>query len=213
MERTEPEYMMFDKKGPAVVKNFIRRGFAAVYCPTPAAALQQAIDWIPAQDTVAWGGSAAVAEIGLLDYVREHREVIDRDKARDRAEKLELRRRSLLADTFLMGTNAATEDGQLFNIDGTGNRLAALCYGPRQVIVVAGMNKVAPTLEAAIARARSVAAPMNMQRFARKTPCSRTGMCADCLSEDSICNEFLRTRRCDPPGRIKVILVGEDIGY
>ena len=123
-------------------------------------------------------------------------------------------RKALLCDTFLMGTNAAVEDGQLINIDGNGNRVAALSYGPKQVLVVVGMNKVCPTVESAMARARSTAAPININRFAGSdTPCYKTGMCAHCATTNSVCAQLLRTRVCRPAGRIKVILVGENLGY
>ncbi len=213
MDRTSMMYKMYDKKGPKVAENFNKRGFEAYYCPTKDEALQKAISLIPENHVVSWGGSVSINDIGLRPYVLEHRQVIDRDTAKTPEERKELLRKALLCDTFIMGTNAATEDGQLYNIDGTGNRVAALIFGPKQVVVVVGMNKVEPTLEAAIMRARSVASPMNMQRFSKKTPCAVTGMCADCLSPDSICNQMVRTRRCAPAGRIKVILVGENLGF
>lgn len=206
-------YKMYDKKGPKVAENFNKRGFEAYYCPTKEDALAKAISLIPEDHVVSWGGSVSINDIGLRPYVLEHRQVIDRDTAKTPEERKELLRKALLCDTFIMGTNAATEDGQLYNIDGTGNRVAALIFGPKQVVVIVGMNKVEPTLDAAITRARSVASPMNMQRFSKKTPCAITGMCADCLSPDSICNQMVRTRRCAPAGRIKVILVGENVGF
>ena len=213
MDRTSMMYKMYDKKGPKVAENFNKRGFEAYYCPTKDEALQKAISLIPEDHVVSWGGSVSINDIGLRPYVLEHRQVIDRDTAKTPEERQQLLRQALLCDTFIMGTNAATEDGQLYNIDGTGNRVAALIFGPKQVLVIVGMNKVEPTLEAAISRARSVASPMNMQRFSKKTPCALTGMCADCLSPDSICNQMVRTRRCAPAGRIKVILVGENLGF
>ena len=213
MDRTSMMYKMYDKKGPKVAENFNKRGFEAYYCPTKDEALQKAISLIPEDHVVSWGGSVSINDIGLRPYVLEHRQVIDRDTAKTPEERQQLLRQALLCDTFIMGTNAATEDGQLYNIDGTGNRVAALIFGPKQVLVIVGMNKVEPTLEAAITRARAVASPMNMQRFSKKTPCALTGMCADCLSPDSICNQMVRTRRCAPAGRIKVILVGENLGF
>jgi hypothetical protein len=104
-------------------------------------------------------------------------------------------------------------DGQMVNIDGTGNRVAAIVYGPKTVLVIVGMNKVEADLEAAIQRARSVAAPMNQQRFLLDAPCSQTGVCADCKSDGCICNQILITRNCKPYGRIKLILVGEELGF
>lgn len=213
MDRSSMMYKMYDKKGPKVAENFNKRGFEAYYCPTKEDALAKAISLIPEDHVVSWGGSVSINDIGLRPYVLEHRQVIDRDTAKTPEERKELLRKALLCDTFIMGTNAATEDGQLYNIDGTGNRVAALIFGPKQVVVIVGMNKVEPTLDAAITRARSVASPMNMQRFSKKTPCAITGMCADCLSPDSICNQIVRTRRCAPAGRIKVILVGENVGF
>lgn len=213
MDRSSMMYKMYDKKGPKVAENFNKRGFEAYYCPTKEDALAKTISLIPEDHVVSWGGSVSINDIGLRPYVLEHRQVIDRDTAKTPEERKELLRKALLCDTFIMGTNAATEDGQLYNIDGTGNRVAALIFGPKQVVVIVGMNKVEPTLDAAITRARSVASPMNMQRFSKKTPCAITGMCADCLSPDSICNQMVRTRRCAPAGRIKVILVGENVGF
>ena len=118
----------------------------------------------------------------------------------------------LAADVFVTGANAISLDGQMVNIDGNGNRVAAIVYGPDSVIVVAGMNKVVDTLEDAVRRARTVAAPMNKQRFALDTPCEVTGSCANCKSEGCICNQILITRNCKPTGRIKFVIVGEDLG-
>ena len=114
---------------------------------------------------------------------------------------------------FITGTNALSLDGQLVNIDGNGNRVAAIVYGPDSVLVIAGMNKVTDTLEDAVTRARTVAVPMNKQRFPAQTPCEVTGSCADCKSDGCICNQILITRNCNPAGRIKVILVGEELGF
>lgn len=213
MDRTSMMYKMYDKKGPKIAENFNKRGFEAYYCPTKEEALKKAVSLIPENHVISWGGSVSIDEIGLRPYVLEHRQVIDRETAKTPAEKQNIMRSALTCDTFIMGTNAATEDGQLYNIDGNGNRVAALIFGPKQVVVIVGMNKVEPTLEAAVVRARTVASPINMQRFDKKTPCAVTGMCADCNSQDSICNQMVRTRRCAPAGRIKVILVGENLGY
>jgi len=192
-----------------------KRRFEAYFCATAQEALQQALMLIPPQDVVSWGGSASVKEIGLLDALQKRSQpVINRDTASSPEERRELMRRALLCDTFLMGTNAVSEDGQLVNIDANGNRLAALLYGPKQVIVLAGTNKIAHTLEDAVVRARTVAAPTNAQRFTdNKTPCLITGACADCTAPDSICAQLVITRLCRPAGRIKVIIVGETLGY
>lgn len=200
--------------GNTVVKNLQKRGFDAYYCADSKDAVELALSLIPQNDTVAWGGSMTVADIGLLAEVKKKFKVIDRDTAATQEERMEMMRQGLLSDTFLMGCNAISEDGQLVNIDGVGNRCAALIFGPHQVIIVAGMNKIAKTVADACARARNIAAPINAQRFAGlNTPCQKTGSCMDCLSENGICNQFVITRRCKPQGRIKVILVGETLGY
>ena len=180
---------------PLVAKKFAARGFEAVYCPTKEEALKQAISYIPETDVVSWGGSVSINEIGLRPYVLEHNPVIDRDSAKTPEERVELMRKALLCDTFLMGANAAVQDGQLINIDGNGNRVAALCYGPKQVIAIVGMNKVVPTVEAGIERAHTVASPQNIGRFPGVgTPCAKTGMCGHCIRPDSVCAQVVRTR-------------------
>ena len=120
MDRSDMMHVMYDKKGPKVAENFAKRGFEAYYCPTKEEALQKALALIPADHVVSWGGSVSINEIGLRPYVLEHYQVIDRDAAGSPEERVELMRKALLCDTFIMGTNAATEDGQLYNIDGNG---------------------------------------------------------------------------------------------
>ena len=111
-----------------------------------------------------------------------------------------------------MSSNAITEDGQLFNIDGKGNRVAALIYGPENVVIIAGMNKVVKDMDAAYARVRGYAAPANAQRFDIDTPCKKVGECMNCMSSGTICAQFVTTRFCKPAGRIKVVLIGEELG-
>ena len=118
-----------------------------------------------------------------------------------------------MADYFLMSTNAITMDGELVNIDGRSNRVSCLCWGPQNVIIIAGMNKVALDVESALKRVRNFAAPPNAVRLNKNTPCAQTGKCADCYSPDCICSQIVITRRSSTPNRIKVILVGEELGY
>ena len=166
------------------------------------------------EHSIGWGGSYSVEEIGLIKALYERgNKMIDRSKAKDREESLDIMRQALLCGTFLMSSNAITENGELFNIDGNANRVAALCFGPKNVLIVAGMNKIVRDMEAAYSRVRNYAAPVNAQRFNLETPCCKTGKCADCLSEQSICSEFVETRMSKPTGRIKVILVGENLGF
>ena len=205
----------YSKLGPRVAKALKARFFDAWYFDEPAEAVDTVVSLIPKEHVVSWGGSMTVADLGVLDRLaRDGFSLLDRDKAATPEERLEIMRKSLLCDTYLTGANAISEDGQLVNIDGNGNRVAALMYGPRQVIVVAGMNKVAKTAADAMARARAIAAPTNAQRFpSLKTPCNETGACADCASADSVCNYFVTIKACKPAGRIKVILVGKDLGF
>ena len=209
-----PRKMQYDKAGPKVAEALNKRHFEAYYCPDRAAAIEKVLELISLEDTVSWGGTLTVDELGLKDLLRARgQKLIDRDTAKDAQERQQMLKQALTCDTFLMGSNAISADGQLVNIDGTGNRVAALCFGPTQVEVVAGMNKVAGDLDGAMRRAREVAAPMNAQRFPLKTPCVANGLCGDCKGPDSICAQIVTTRLCKPAGRIKVVLVGEDLGF
>ena len=206
--------MQYDKAGAKVAEALNKRYFEAYYCPDRAEALEKILELIPQDHVVSWGGAATVDELGVKEALRQRGQaVIDRDTAKDAQERQQMLKQALTCDTFLMGSNAISADGQLVNIDGTGNRVAALCFGPTQVVVVAGMNKVAGDLDGAMRRAREVAAPMNAQRFPLKTPCVANGLCGDCKGPDSICAQIVTTRLCKPAGRIKVVLVGEDLGF
>lgn len=210
----DPRKTMYDKRGALLVKNLQARHFEAYYCPDRQAALEKALELIPDGVTVGWGGAMSAQQIGLMQAL-ESRSVtlLDRDKAAGPAERVKIMKQCLTADVFLTGANAISLDGQLVNIDGNGNRVAAIVYGPDSVIVIAGMNKVVDSLDAAIQRTRTVAAPANAQRFPNNaTPCAVTGSCGNCTSPDSICNQLLITRNCRPAGRIKVVVVGEDLG-
>lgn len=210
----DPKQKYYEKRAQILVKNLKSRHFDAYYCADKAAALEKALELVPKGASVGWGGAKSAAEIGLLDALNttEYR-AIDRNKCTTPEEKKEAQRKCLLADVFVTGANAISMDGQMVNIDGIGNRAGAIVYGPDSVIVVAGMNKVMDTLEEAVRRARTVAAPMNKQRFDSQTPCEITGVCADCKSEGCICNQIVITRNCRPVGRIKFIIVGEELGF
>ena len=209
----EPKKKMYDKSGPRVAAALHKRNMEGYYCSTADEAVEKVLELIHAGDVVSWAGVATVDELGIKERLRHRGQpVIDRDTARTPEERMAMLHQALTCDTFLMSSNAISEDGQLVNIDGMGNRVAALCFGPKQVIVVAGMNKVAADLDGAIARARHIAAPANAQRFNGKTPCSANGQCADCTSPDCICAQMVVTRFCKVPGRIKVVLVGEELG-
>ena len=208
-----PKNLYYEKRAEILVKNLKSRHFDAVYCATKEEALQQALARIPEGATVGWGGAKSAAEIGLLDAVRKDEYIaIDRDTAPTKADFDANTRKAIAADVFISGANALALTGEMVNIDGLGNRVAAVIYGAKEVLVIAGMNKVCDTLDDALRRARTVAAPMNEQRFLGDTPCAKTGICADCKSEACICNHIVITRHGRPTGRIKFILVGEDLG-
>ena len=210
---SDPRKMYYTKRAAVAVKNLQGRGFEAYYCETKEEALNKALELIPKGATVGWGGAMSAQQIGLLDAVKNGEyNAIDRDKAPNPAAREQAMRDCLLADVFITGANALSLEGQMVNIDGIGNRVAAIVYGPKNVVVIAGMNKMTDSLEDAVTRARTVAAPINSQRFALKTPCSVTGACGNCKAE-GICNQMLITRNCKPAGRIKVILVGEELGF
>ena len=211
---TEYQKKYYQKRGAILVKNLQNRHFEAYYCDNREEALQKALSLIPEGASVGWGGALSAKQIGLMDAVNAGPyRAIDRDKCATQEEWKQAMLDCLLVDVFLTGANALSLDGQMVNIDGGGNRVAAIVYGPGSVIVVAGMNKVVDSLEDAVRRARTVAAPMNKQRFPAQTPCEVTGTCGDCKAEGCICNQILVTRHCRPAGRIKFILVGEDLGF
>lgn len=209
----EPKQKYYEKRAQLLLKNLHSRHFEGHYCATKEEALAKALELIPKGATVGWGGAMSAQQIGLLDAMNAGEYLaIDRDKAPTPALRVKAMKQCLMADVFITGTNALSMDGEMVNIDGNGNRVAAIVYGPESVVVIAGMNKVVDTLEDAVTRARTVAAPMNKQRFAQQTPCEVTGTCADCKSDGCICNQILITRNCSPAGRIKIILVGEELG-
>ena len=210
---TEFEKMYYEKRASVLVKNLRSRHFEAYYCDTRQDALAKALELIPEGSLVSWGGAMSAQQIGLIGAMRVgNYRTIDRDKCVTAEEREQAMKDCLLTDVFITGANALSMDGQMVNIDGNGNRVAAIVYGPKQVIVIAGMNKVEDTLEEAIRRARTVAAPKNKQRFGDGTPCAATGICGDCKSEKCICNHIVITRHCRPVGRIKFIIVGEELG-
>lgn len=194
-----------------VIKGLGRRNIKAEYAATREEALQEALAFIGEGSTVTMGGCTSAREIGLVDALTAgNYNFIDRDKMKDK-------RAAMLAaydaDVFVASANAITNDGVIVNIDGNSNRVSAIAQGPRHVLFIAGMNKVCGDLDGAIKRARNVAAPINAQRFNLNTPCCKTGACANCKSEDTICCNFLITRFNHHPGRMYVILVNDSLGF
>lgn len=197
-----------------VIKGLKGRNMAGFYAANKEEALKLALELIEEETTVGWGGSTTVEEIGLKEaLINGNYQVINRDLAKDAKEKRTLELAVLGASSMVAGSNAITEDGELVNIDGNGNRVAGIIYGPEQVILIIGMNKVCKTLEDAISRAQNMAATTNTKRFAIQTPCNVTGSCAKCKTPETICCQYVVTRYSKIKDRIKVILVNENLGF
>jgi len=164
---------------------------------------------------VSWGGSVTLDECGVKSWFFESSDwnVIDtKKKGLDDDGKLEARRQALLSDLYLLGANAVTEDGVLVNLDMIGNRVAALTFGPRKVIVMAGRNKICGDVYSAMERVKEFASPANCMRLGMRTPCIKSASCLDCSSDDRICNTWTLTEKSFPPGRTAVVLINEDLG-
>ena len=192
-------------RAQTIIKGLEKRNMHGVFCATKEDALKQALSYIKEGSSVSWGGSMSVSEIGLMDALKEgNYHLIDRSVAKNFDEQREIFSKAVLSDYFLMSSNAITLDGELINIDGTGNRVACLSYGPKHVIIIVGMNKVVNDVEDGIKRVRNFA-----------SPCSMTGRCGDCYGDTCICSQIVVTRRQSAmmKDRVKVILVGESLGY
>lgn len=197
-----------------MIKNLKRRNFEALYCPTAAEAVEKVSSLIPDGSSVTWGGSMTIRDMGLTAALHKRDlDILDRDLAADRDEAQRIYREAFNVDYYLSSVNAISEDGVIVNIDGNGNRVAAITFGPKKVILVVGLNKVTQDVESALARARSTASPINAARFDIKTPCRADGTCHNCNSPESICNYIHFMRNSHPAGRHTVVLVGEDLGY
>ena len=199
--------------GARVVNALKSRNMDAYYVETKEEAVAKALELMPKGSTISWGGTMSVAEAGLMDAIRNGDYTLyDRDQTETAKEREEMMHQAFFADFFLGSTNAVSEDGVLVNIDGVANRVAAYAYGPKNVLLIVGMNKVVKTQEDALHRARNEAAPINAQRFGLDTPCCKTGSCFDCKNPDTICCQFLITRYSRHKDRIHVILVNDTLG-
>jgi LUD domain len=205
-----------EKLAEQLIKNLTKRRFEASYAPSAAQARDEVVAMIPAGATVSRCGSMSLVEMGLWEELAKIPgvEIIDPFVPGIAPEEANARRRQgLLADFMITSTNALTLDGKLVNLDGLGNRVAGMCCGPKKVILVVGMNKVAPDLDSAIARVKHHSAPINAIRLSRATPCVETGLCYDCKSPERICNMWSIIEGHLLENRIHVKLVGEDLGY
>ena len=193
-----------------VIKGLESRNMSGYYAKDKEAALKQALALITEGSTIAMGGCVSAHEIGLIKALENgNYNYINRDNMTPRESLMA----AYDADVFLSSANAITSDGIMINIDGNSNRVSCIAQGPKKVVFIVGMNKVCSDLDAAMKRARNVAAPINAQRFDIKTPCKETGKCFDCKSPDTICCQFLITRYSRHKGRIHVILVNDTLGF
>lgn len=197
-----------------IIKNLKRRHIEGFYCPSGEEAVKKVSELIADGSTVTWGGTMTVRDLGIPEHLKSRGtlEIIDRDLAETLEERQAMYLRAFSADVYLSSANAISEDGVIVNIDGAGNRVAAITWGPKKVIFVIGLNKVTQTVEAALSRARGTASPINSARFDIKTPCKADGVCHNCNSPECICN-YVHFLRNSPKGRHTVILVGENFGY
>lgn len=209
-----PKKISYEHTALTIIKRLKKRGMEGYYCPTSKEAVEKAMTLMEDASTVAFGGSTTLQETGMLEALKKsNHTVIDRTVAKTPEEKREIYARSVMADDYFMSSNAITLDGELVNIDGEGNRVACLITGPKQVIILVGLNKVTTSVKEAINRVQNMAAPPNGVRLGLQTPCSVSGVCSDCYTKDCMCCQVVITRKSKKDGRIKVILIGEELGF
>lgn len=204
----------FAKAAPGIIKNLEKRGMEGYYFENSADMVNTILAMMPQGSSVSWGGSASLAESGMMDALKTGNYVlIDRAAAKCEQERREIYAKTVTSNYYFCSTNAITLEGELVNIDGNGNRVACIIQGPEHVMLIVGMNKVVKDLDCAVKRVRTDACPPNAIRLHMNTPCAVTGKCADCLSPECFCNQIVITRRSRHAGRIKVFLVGEELGF
>lgn len=203
-----------EKQVERTIQALKKNNFEALFVPDSKSAVEEVMKRIPDGSTVGVGGSVTLTEMGLLDALerRNVRLIWPNQQAKNTDERMELIRKSFSSDFFLTSTNAITEDGKLFNVDATGNRVGAMFIGPKKTIVVTGVNKIVKDVNAAEKRVREWTAPQNARRLNRKTPCVETGVCADCSSPDRICNISVTLAKRPSRTDVMIILVGEKLG-
>lgn len=196
-----------------LIKSFEKRNMEAYYTQTKEDAKNKILSLIDKGSVITWGGSVSMEESNVISHlINNNYNCLDRSNVTPENVN-DFYIDSFKADYYLMSTNAFTEDGELINIDGRGNRVAALAFGPKNIIIILSLNKMAKTREEAIARARNVAAPINSIRLKRNTPCVKTGVCHDCNVADCICANIVITRNSHIKNRIKIVLCEEDLGF
>ena len=215
----EPIERYWNTRLADVKEALLANNFDAVVVSNAAEAKTRVLEKIipeTAAKSISWGGSMTFITAGIYDAIKERSDVKVLDTfAKELAaeDMLERRRQSLLVDLFLTGSNAVTETGQLVNLDMVGNRVGAITFGPKHVVILVGRNKIVADLDEAMFRIKNYAAPVNVMRLSKKTPCSKTSYCEECKSPDRICNTWTITEKSFPKGRVKVVLINEDMGF
>lgn len=204
----------YQKQAETIISKLKLRNMDGFYCENVASAKEKLLELLGSTSkTVGYGGSMTIDDNGFKDEItRAGHQLIIRENYTTPEQLKECKAKLVNADTFIMSSNAITINGELINIDGRGNRVSFLIYGPDEVIILAGMNKIVPDVPSGVARIRNMATPPNTMRLHRDTPCAMSGRCGDCLT-NSICSQIVVTRTSMIPGRIKVILIGEELGY
>jgi L-lactate utilization protein LutB len=203
-----------EKTAEKLKKNFEKRNIEMFYLEKKEELTELIKSFVKENDTVSYGGSLTLKETGILDFFRNGKYVfLDREAYETREEKDEIYRKSFGADHYFLSAGAVTMDGEILNVDGNGNRIAAMIFGPKKVFVIIGMNKLTADIKEAEERIRLYAGPMDAKVLSKQTPCTVTGECSDCKSPERICNKYLIYRREMNPDRMKVILINESLGY
>lgn len=209
-----PKQAAFATLAETMIKNLEKRNITGHYFDDCTALCSYLKETLPQGAVISWGGSESLTESGVMDLLRAgDYSLIDRALAKTPQEAREIFSRIVLSDYYFMSTNAITLDGELVNVDGNGNRVAALAQGPSHVYLIVGRNKVSSNVEDAMNRVRNIAAPANVKRLNKQTPCQITGRCGDCQSPDCICSHTVITRHSCHKDRIHVLLVNEELGY
>ncbi|NWF91417.1 MAG: lactate utilization protein [Syntrophaceae bacterium] len=208
------EQFFREKQVERTIQALKKNNFEALFVSDSKAAFEEVMRRIPDGATVGIGGSLTLAQIGLLDALgnRNIQLIWPFRQAKNPEEMHGLIQKSFSSDIFLSSANAVTEDGKLFNVDASGNRVGAMFIGPKKVMLVCGVNKIVKDIDAAERRVREWTAPQNAKRLNRKTPCVETGVCSDCSSPDRICNIYVTLAKKPVRTDIVVILVGEKLG-
>lgn len=200
--------------GKKVVEALKKKSFDAVYIPTKEDARQMILDMISADASIGLGGSVTLRELDIIDEFNKRGNTVYNHSlpTLDNNEKMTVRRNQLTADYFLTSTNAVTFDGQLVNYDGTGNRVAAMIFGPKKTIIIAGINKIVKSVDSALERIETKAAPLNNKRLNLPNPCTKTGVCEDCQGSTRICNVVTIMKKKPNQSNITVMIIGEELG-